>query len=150
LIIKRYLGSEADADKLTTIHPASSYDLKYFRKLAGKADDVLVNFDPNARRGARMAVLREDLNQSCAGSLPRDEPVLDMLAPEVRLKLAPALHMVEAPVSSALAPQDKREIHLPIAALRRYLECPLQGAAQYAFGMADDDGGDEEDVENEP
>ena len=150
LIIKRYLGSEADADKLTTIHPASSYDLKYFRKLAGKADDVLVNFDPNARRGARMAVLREDLNQSCAGSLPRDEPVLDMLAPEVRLKLAPALHMVEAPVSSALAPQDKREIHLPIAALRRYLECPLQGAAQYALGMADDDGGDEEDVENEP
>ncbi len=150
VIISRYLG-QAELDKLTTTHPASGYDLKYFPDLGGKAaDSALVNFDPNARRAARMAALRDNLNQTCGGTPPRDEPLLEMLSPEVQAKLVPALRIIEAPVSSAQAPEDRREIHLSLAALRRYLECPLQGAAQYALGMMDEDGGDEQDTENEP
>ena len=42
------------------------------------------------------------------------------------------------------------EILLPIAALRKFLECPLQGAAQYALGMFDDDRADLEQWQDEP
>jgi exodeoxyribonuclease V gamma subunit len=94
-----------------------------------------------------MGALRGDLDRVCGG-VPRDEPFIDILAPEVRSKLAPALSIIEPPISGAL--REGREVHLPLAALRRFLECPLQGAAQYALGMADDEGGDEEDAENEP
>ncbi|HEV3112567.1 MAG TPA: exodeoxyribonuclease V subunit gamma, partial [Candidatus Binataceae bacterium] len=150
LIISRYLG-QPELNKLTTIHPASSYDLKYFPDLGGKdADSGLVNFDPNARRAARMAALRADLNLACTGTPPSDEPLLEMLAPQVQLDLSPALRKVMPPVSNGKVLRDKREIHLPLAALRRYLECPLQGAARYALGMIDEDGGDEDDPENEP
>jgi exodeoxyribonuclease V gamma subunit len=150
LIMGRYLAG-AELDRLTTIHPASSYDLKYFPDLAGQGSDGrLVNFDSNARGAARMDALRNDLDRACGGALPQEEPFVEALAPEVRSKLEPALRIIDPPVSAAVAARDKREVHLSLAALRRFLECPLQGAAQYALGMADDDGGDEEDAENEP
>ncbi len=41
------------------------------------------------------------------------------------------------------------EIALPIAAIRRYLECPLQGAARYSLGMLEDEDAPE-DAEDEP
>jgi exodeoxyribonuclease V gamma subunit len=150
LIIGRYLDL-AEIEKLTTVHPASSYDARYFPELGGQgASDRWINFDPYARSAARMAALRDDLDRACGGGLPRNEPLMEIFAPEVRDQLAPALRILEPPVSSASAPQEQREIHLPLAALRRFLECPLQGAAQYALGMAEDEGGDEEDTENEP
>ncbi|HEY2107297.1 MAG TPA: hypothetical protein VGH29_15970, partial [Candidatus Binataceae bacterium] len=90
-----------------------------------------------------------DLTRAC-GAPPRDEPLLEMLSPKVINDLAPAPHSIKAPVSDAQATQGGREIHLSLGALRRYLECPLQGAAQYALGMVDEDDGSDEDPGNEP
>jgi exodeoxyribonuclease V gamma subunit len=45
------------------------------------------------------------------------------------------------------APRDA--VALPIAAIRRYLECPLQGAARYSLGMLEDEDPPEE-AEDEP
>ena len=42
------------------------------------------------------------------------------------------------------------EISLPIAALRKFIECPLQGAAQYALGIFEDDGSDLQQWQDEP
>jgi exodeoxyribonuclease V gamma subunit len=41
------------------------------------------------------------------------------------------------------------ELALPIAAIRRYLECPLQGAARYSLGMLEDEEAPD-DAEDEP
>ena len=149
LIIRDHLGQEL-TDQMTTTHPASSYDLRYFPDLSPKAAEPgLVNFDSNAREAARMAALRDYLNQSC-GVLPREQPLLEILSPQVLAGLRPALHLVDPPIAAAPGIEATREINLSLTALRRYLECPLQGAAQYALGMLDDDEAGDEDPENEP
>ena len=50
---------------------------------------------------------------------------------------------------AATRPAPAEEIALPIAAIRRYLECPLQGAARYSLGMIEDDDAPE-DADDEP
>jgi exodeoxyribonuclease V gamma subunit len=51
--------------------------------------------------------------------------------------------------SDATHPARTEEIALPIAAIRKYLECPLQGAARYSLGMLEDEDAPEE-AEDEP
>jgi exodeoxyribonuclease V gamma subunit len=150
LVIGRYLD-QPEVEKLTITHPASSYDLRYFPDVTGQApEEGLINFDPNARHAARMRALRADLEHACGGIPPDDQSPLEMVGPAVRTILEPALRIVQAPVAPAPSPLQLREIQLSLSALRKYLECPLQGAAQYALGMVDDDDAGDEDAENEP
>ena len=151
LILRGYLGA-AELDRLTTIHPASSYDREYFPDLRGPAPaGNLVSFDRHAHHGARMAALRTDLATACDGIALPGEGLLESLAPQVRSGLAPALRVIEMPSSTgAESATDPREIPLSLGALRRYLECPLQGAARYALGMIDEDDEDDQDLDNEP
>ena len=70
-----------------------------------------------------------------------------------KLGSAPATRNCSSP-NSKRRPCGKRparteEIALPIAAIRRYLECPLQGAARYSLGMLEDEDAPEE-AEDEP
>jgi exodeoxyribonuclease V gamma subunit len=128
--------------KLTLKHPVSRYDLKYFPEFnGGPAADSheLATFDPDARRGARMLALREKL-----GAFGKDadkcRDLIDRLAPKLRERLEQELQFAQFERTSE--PQHEppaEEIALPIAALRRYLECPLQGAARYSLGMLDDE-----------
>jgi len=154
LIARGYLD-QAEIDALTTDHRRSRYDLDYFPDLVDKPPiDGLVSFDRHARDGARMAALRDDLNQACGNValVAQDQELLEMLSAQVRKELAPALRSVDPPGAggAGAGPVQQRVIPLSLGALRRFLECPLQGAAHYALGMMDDDDGDDEDVENEP
>ncbi len=149
LIAGRFVGGR-ELEKLTTIHPVSGFDADYFPDLYGKAEGRrLDNFDRNARGAARMAALRRDFEHFCPG-VATDTPLLDLLNGDTRNQIAPALRLVEFPASAGPSAVNRLEINLPLAALRRFLECPLQGAAQYALGMVDEDGSEEEDPENEP
>ncbi len=152
LIAGRYLPP-AEIDALTTVHHRSRYDLEYFPDLAGKVPiNGLVSFDRHAREGARMSALRADLDKSCgnAALAAQDQELLDILPAQVRDELAPALRIVQLPDAVETGPAPQRIIPLSLGALRRFLECPLQGAARYALGMMDDDDADYGDVENEP
>ncbi len=152
LIARGYLD-QAELEALTTVHRRSRYDLDYFPDLVGKAPiNGLVSFDRHARDGARMAALRADLEKAC-GNVARaasDQELLEMLSVQVQNELAPALRIVAPPGAGAGGLAEQRVIPLSLGALRRFLECPLQGAARYALGMMDDDDGDDEDTENEP
>ncbi|MGH7932368.1 MAG: hypothetical protein ACREQN_04275, partial [Candidatus Binataceae bacterium] len=151
-ILSRLIGT-GELERLTVAHPVSSYDRKYFPDLASAADErhpELESFDRNAHRGAQIAALRGDLDQRC-GPIPsatRYQALLDGLAPDARARVKPLLGLAAAPAPTPT--NDVREVVLPVAALKRYLECPLQGAARYALGMADEDHGDDEDADEEP
>ncbi len=131
---------------LTTSHPVSRYDPAYFPDLnSDRNSDAgrdLVSFDPDARRGARMLAIRDHLARSAgeAAIPPRDE-FLRRIDSRVRARLAPSLGLFDLPAGAGSA---SGEIDLPVAAIRRFLECPLQGAARYALGMADDNAAEEE------
>ena len=62
---------EQTLTKLTVKHPISRYDLKYFPELSTGAssgcEPELANFDPDARRGARMLALRKKIGAAALG-----------------------------------------------------------------------------------
>jgi exodeoxyribonuclease V gamma subunit len=58
--------------------------------------------------------------------------------------------MLELPKSTQSDDGLTPEISLPISALRKFLECPIQGAAQYALGIFEDESEDSEEHQDEP
>ncbi len=123
--------------------------MKYFPEFVDGAKSELIreneisSFDPDARRGARMLALKERSKFDGDILLDRSEGMLGA-------RLRKELQFAEFAASSGAehhAPGD--EIALPIAAIRRYLECPLQGAARYSLGMLEDENPTEE-AEDEP
>ena len=134
---------------LTVEHPVSRYDLKYFPEFVDGTKSELTHeneissFDPDARRGARMLALKE--RSKFDGDI-----LLDRSEGKLGARLRKELQFAEFTAPSDAeqhAPSD--EIALPIAAIRRYLECPLQGAARYSLGMLEDEDPPEE-AEDEP
>ncbi len=139
---------EPTLEQLTVKHPASRYDLKYFPELdAGASADCeheFVSFDPDARRGARMIALRKQINPETG------EALRDRLGEKLNERLDQELQIARFATSSDAAhPARTEEIALPVAAIRKYLECPLQGAARYSLGMLEDEDAPEE-AEDEP
>jgi exodeoxyribonuclease V gamma subunit len=80
----------------------------------------------------------------------RDESIYQQLHKDARAVMRPALRMVEIPLSRETQIRAVAEISLPVSALRKFLECPLQGAAQYALGIFEDEGEDLEQWQDEP
>ena len=140
--ILRAYGDGQEAANLVVSHKVSGYAPIYFPDLAQAAgtrpDSRFVSFDPEARRGARMIALHDHLEQAAGNrAVPGREELLDQLDAGVRAELSGSLGLFELPGKAASRSGD---FDLPIAAIRRFLECPLQGAARYALGMVDDDG----------
>jgi exodeoxyribonuclease V gamma subunit len=140
-------------DKLTVKHPTSRYDLDYFPEFSAGAssEDEFTSFDSDARRGARMLALRRKIEAGAPGrKMWNGDRLLDSLGAKSRERVEADLQFAkfEAPSNTTTtAPPPK--IWLPIAAIRRYLECPLQGAARYSLGMLEDEDASEE-AEDEP
>ncbi len=153
-ILRGYVNSKP-LDSLTIKHPLSRYDTRYFPDLASEGSEDprnnLTTYDDEARRGAAMAALRKDLAHQCGDSpLPgRDDPIYLQLPASTREALRPAMRMPELPAVTR-EQVGPAEISLPIAALRKFLECPLQGAAQYALGIFEDDGAELQQWQDEP
>jgi exodeoxyribonuclease V gamma subunit len=152
-ILRGMIGADA-AQRLTLAHPMAAHDSRYFADLAKAEeprDERLGNFDRNARRSAQIAALRADLELRC-GTPPEPESdgsLLDHLSEAAREKVAPRLRLVTPPQPVTVNDEAGR-VRLSIAALRHYLECPLQGAARYALGMRDEDDGDDQATGDEP
>ncbi|MGO9453957.1 MAG: exodeoxyribonuclease V subunit gamma [Candidatus Binataceae bacterium] len=148
-ILRSYLQEDA-VEALTLAHPVSRYDPDYFPEIAreiepGTASKDLVSFDSDARRGARMAALRDSLAHASNGApLPLRGELLDRIDSKIRARLAQSLGLFDLPEKAAAGTD---EINLPLAAVRAFLECPLQGAARYALGMVQDEAADEEAAE---
>jgi exodeoxyribonuclease V gamma subunit len=154
-ILRGYLD-EASLANLTIRHPVSRYDLSYFRELPNAPTDgvhpELKSFDSDALRGAKMASLRKCAEQ-LAGPLPlpgRDDPLIKYLPEAIRPTVGHAIGLLTPPDTAAAGEAAPEEITISLAALRRYLECPLQGAARYAMGLNDDEDEAEESAEDEP
>jgi exodeoxyribonuclease V gamma subunit len=139
---------ETTLKKLTVKHPSSRYDLKYFPELGASAssdcEQDFASFDPDARRGARMLALRKQINPGSG------ENLRDCIGEKLNARLDEELQFAKFETSSdANNPARTEEIALPITAIRKYLECPLQGAARYSLGMLEDEDAPEE-AEDEP
>jgi exodeoxyribonuclease V gamma subunit len=139
---------------MTIKHPVSRYDLKNFPELTDDAgldgDHEFASFDRDARRGARMLVLRQKIETNAARRAESaDEKLLDHLDVASLARVRNELQFAEFETSPDPGQAGQEEVALPIAAIRKYLECPLQGAARYSLGMLEDEDAPEE-AEDEP
>ncbi len=137
---------------LTVKHPVSRYDLKYFPEFTGvppDGDRRLASFDLDARRGARMLALRQKIDDATPHrAKPDDDRLLDRLGDKSGERLREDLQF--ARFGTAPTATDRAQaLALPIAAIRKYLECPLQGAARYSLRMLEDEDATEQ-TEDEP
>ncbi|MFZ1886538.1 MAG: exodeoxyribonuclease V subunit gamma [Candidatus Binataceae bacterium] len=146
-ILGSYLNETA-VDALTLTHPVSRYDLGYFGDLGGAASSLNgLSVESAARRGARVSVLREDLDRFTDDAAHLDaRELLTALAPEAREALRRTLRLPKIGEPAGTADREA-VLDLPVAALRKFLECPAQGAARYALGMSEDEDTDEEIVD---
>ena len=145
------LGSylkETAVEALTLTHPVSRYDLNYFGDLVGAASPHTgLSVDSAARQGARITALRADLDRYTDDAARLDaRELLAALSTEAHNALRPDLQI---PKMSGTATDHEAELDLPIAALRKFLECPAQGAARFALGMKEDEDADD-DLADEP
>ncbi len=148
-ILRSYLKEDA-VDALTLTHPVSRYDLAYFGDLGGVVSSLNgLSVDSAARQGARITALRENLDRYTDDAARLDaRELLAALSPQAREALRPDLRIPKIDGAAEVAERDA-DLYLPVAALRKFLECPAQGAARYALGMSEDEDADE-DIVDEP
>ncbi len=151
--ILRGMVGDAALDRLTIAHPVNAHDQRYFPDLSHPGDERdlrLETSDRNARRGAEIAALREDLEQRCGPSakVESSRELIDRLGDAARAVLLPRLRIIGPP--AVISRNEDSRVRLSISALRHYLECPLQGAARYALGMREDEDGDDDYQDEEP
>lgn len=149
LILGSYLKEDA-VDAFTLAHPVSRYDRRYFKDLGGGVSPLNgLSVDSAARRGARITALREDLDRYTDDAARLDaRELLASLSSDAREALRPDLRIPKIDGAVEIADRDA-DLYLPVAVLRKFLECPAQGAARYALGMSEDEDADE-DITDEP
>ncbi len=137
-ILRGHVGADALA-AMTEVHPVSPADAQYFPQVYGEGDVSLIpSASPEAHRAARARALRERLAQHVVGDLPEGEALLAALSPPARHALGGLLHL-PAPAPGPGEGEALEPIHLPLAALQRFLESPLQGSARYVLGLEEDE-----------
>jgi exodeoxyribonuclease V gamma subunit len=128
-------------------HPLRRWDLRYFPDLADRPPSPVGTMHmPEARAEAQLLALRQHLEGS-GGGVSRDEVEARAIAHPAWSSLADKLGLARLP---ALAPVPEARLVVPIYALVKFLELPLQGWARFRVGLDDTE---EEDVlarEDEP
>ena len=155
-ILRGYVGPSG-LERMTASQPVSRYDLAQFKDLRGAAipdresnansfartaGDTFepISSDIEARQAARLSALREDLEHRYPDAVPPEgEDVLRLLCERERTRLAKQLRLPETWRSQTAPREQAADILLSLTALRRFLECPIQGTAQYTLAMPDDD-----------
>lgn len=138
-----YLG-RAEAEKLVEVHHLRRFDPAYFSDVYQLHHQSLACWQPEARREAQSVELRRQLGGGAPLSVASLQ-TLERRAPEAWGLIKNHLRLFDLPEAS----ERQGEVRLRAASLRRFLECPLQGYAQYALGLDENDG-DALTVEDEP
>ncbi|MEZ4464208.1 MAG: hypothetical protein R3F43_06745 [bacterium] len=123
-------------DALVEVHPVSAFDLTYFPDLAEESSqEPARSVSSEARRGARARALRLDVQRHLVAPPPEGDDLLSGLA-EPTLDALGSMLRLPAPPPRSPAPPER--LVLPLYALQRFLESPLQAAARFVLGLRED------------
>jgi exodeoxyribonuclease V gamma subunit len=131
-----YLGLSDDAMREWVVtHPLRRWDRRYFPDLfPAAAGRALPSVMPEARREAQAAALAADLR--AAGGQPGERRALAAALPA---RVREHLRLAAPPAPPAPEAAPPATLRVPLATLRRFLECPLQGYASYWLRLAEDE-----------
>lgn len=97
---------------------------------------MAVSVGVEARQAVQMRALRDHLQQHTGGRLPDLSVLRQALDPATEEALSRVLAVADG--SGPDASEEREVLRLPLAAVRRFLESPLQGWARYVLGLAED------------
>ncbi|MBF5044757.1 exonuclease V subunit gamma [Aggregicoccus sp. 17bor-14] len=106
---------------------------------------------PEVHRESAAVALRRSLEAALGkGPLPELPALRRRLPPELRTRLDSLLGLCDGlPEGAAALPSREGPLRLSLSALRRFLECPLQGYAGFLLGLEDVEEGDVREREDE-
>jgi exodeoxyribonuclease V gamma subunit len=140
-------GYARDTSTLRRRHPLRRWDARYFPDLSGNASTPLGTMHlPEARAEAQTVALREHLERQGI-HVDRDEL-------ERRASSDPSWALVAGHLGLARMPEVARSaegrVVIPMYALVKFLEFPLQGWARFRVGLDETEEDDEMGREDEP
>lgn len=130
-------------------HPLRRYDRAYFPKFYDATEisppKNLPNYGKEAREEAILSALHHDLHTFAATNnldFPTPKKLQQFVAPEIWHDIHTRLKSINLPTispddSPSNPDQQTTKISLPIRALRKFLECPLQASALYVANLYD-------------
>ena len=131
----RYNLSPEDLRSLVVEHPLRRYDDRYFPG-PGRETGALANYSRAAREEASSLKLVRDLRQVLEKSgLSADSGLPEQYA---RKQCGRLLYPVAVPARSPEAAPGEM-IQVPLHAVRKFLECPLQGWASFHLGLREEE-----------
>jgi len=135
-ILRGYLSAESLA-QLSLNWPLSAFDSRLFPHLAEALHPELLSISSEAERGGRALLLRRDLEQHLGGRAPEQERLEALLSPQSREALMPLLRLSDPPLHLE---EEPPVLQLPLYAIQRFLESPLQGSARFLLGLHEEQG----------
>ena len=138
ILEQRYNLTVDQAKSLAVQHPLRRYDSQYFPALFGAADRHLPNYSLAALREAQAVKLKQGLSKL----LMNGEGIADAQTLEQygRERLGSFLYPFAAPASAP--PSEEKSVSVPLYAIRKFLECPLQGWAGFNLRLREDESED--------
>jgi exodeoxyribonuclease V gamma subunit len=136
-ILERGYVKSKDLAGIVVGHPLRRYDGAYFPSLFGSKDATssLPNFSPPAFKEAQTVALREELKvHLTGGGLSGD---LNSLQGALKGRLENKLGFSPVPTEPVCIVEES--IQVPVHAIRRFLDCPLQGWATYELGLREEE-----------
>jgi exodeoxyribonuclease V gamma subunit len=133
-ILRRGYLDEEGVQRLVRRHPLRRYDEQYFPRPGTDARAVYCNYSPAALREASACYLRDHLQAQLP---PGRRPLKPEEVRNFRGKLADWLGLCPLPGRTAQS-EGVETVSVSLAALRGFLECPLQGWARHQLGMREE------------
>ncbi|HEX3770487.1 MAG TPA: exodeoxyribonuclease V subunit gamma [Polyangiaceae bacterium] len=139
-------------DRLRRRHPLRRWSPQYFPEVYGGREAQGAALGPiripEARAEAQTAALRRSLDAS--GERLTGEAILDRAGDPLWRALADHLGLVHLPPAPPFAQAAHRRLAVPVSALVKFLEFPLQGWARFRVGLDERDDDDPMQREDEP
>ena len=140
-------GYVADPGTLRRHHPLRRWDPRYFPSLFGVPQaPIAANHLPEAHAEARVLALRQSLD-AAGGGVDADAVLRRAPSDPAWAALASLLGLTRLPEAPAVA---QPRIVVPLHAIQRFLDFPLQGWARFRVGLEEDEGDDPMACEDEP
>ncbi len=143
-ILRGYVGPEA-LRQMTRRYPLAAYDPSAAEVDSDITTEPLAPIGLEARRAARIRALRAHLQEHTGGTLPDLSALRASLDPQTGEALSQVLAVADG---SEEASTDA--LRLPLYAVQRFLESPLQAWARFVLGLAENPTPDLEEAPDEP
>lgn len=132
-ILRGYVDA-AGLRRMTRRYPLTSWDPAATEVDADLSPEPLAPIGLEARQAARIRALRDHLREHTGGTLPDLTKLRRSIDPATDEALSRVLAVADGEGRAA----DDDVLRLPLGAVQRFLESPLQGWARYVLGLVED------------